>query len=168
LSLNVFNIGLQCNLRFLSTTVLQGSVATRVNDGGIFNDLFIANLLPSVRVKEFWRSVRIRQSYGNKIKWHLFSGHGVDVKLLVLLKLIELSKELNCLFLCCGIYVLYCWQDSIRRDVLFLLVLRFLIVVFEGSVFVGILCNFLLFNLHSAHVKGSPILMMVPECWGRH
>ena len=36
LSLNVFNIGLQCNLRFLSTTVLQGSVATWVNDGGIF------------------------------------------------------------------------------------------------------------------------------------
>jgi len=26
----------------LSTTVLQGSVATRVNHGGIFNDLFIA------------------------------------------------------------------------------------------------------------------------------
>jgi len=26
----------------LSTTVLQGSVATLVNDGGIFNDFFIA------------------------------------------------------------------------------------------------------------------------------
>ena len=43
----------QCNLRFLSTTVLQGSVATRVNHGKIFNDLFIANLLLSVTVKEF-------------------------------------------------------------------------------------------------------------------
>ena len=53
LSLNVFNIGLQCKLRFLSTTVLQGSVATWVNDGGIFNDFFIANLLLSVMVKEF-------------------------------------------------------------------------------------------------------------------
>jgi len=54
-SLNVFNIGLhlQCNLRFLSRTVLQGSVATWVNDGGIFNDFFIANLLLSVMVKEF-------------------------------------------------------------------------------------------------------------------
>jgi len=61
----------------LSTTVSQGSVATRVNYGKIFNHLFIANLLLSVRVKEFWRSVRIRQSYGKKIKWHLFSGHGV-------------------------------------------------------------------------------------------
>ena len=42
MSLNVFNIGLQCNLQFLSTTVLQGSVVTWVNDGGIFNDCFIA------------------------------------------------------------------------------------------------------------------------------
>jgi len=55
LSLNVFNIGLRRNLRFLSTTVLQGSVATWVNDGGIFNDFLIANLLLSVNVmvKEF-------------------------------------------------------------------------------------------------------------------
>jgi len=48
----------------LSTTVLQGSVATRVNYGSIFNDCFIANLLLSVTVKEFWRSVRIWQGYG--------------------------------------------------------------------------------------------------------
>jgi len=53
LSLNVFNIGLQCNLRCLSTTILQSSVATWVNDGRIFNDFIIANLLPSVMVKEF-------------------------------------------------------------------------------------------------------------------
>jgi len=53
LSLNVFNIGRQCNLPFLSTTVLQGSVATRVNYGKTFNDFFIANLLLSVMVKEF-------------------------------------------------------------------------------------------------------------------
>jgi len=66
LSLNVCNIGLQRNLRFLSTTVLQGSVATWVNDDGIFNDFFIANLLLSVMVKEFCRSVRILQSYGKK------------------------------------------------------------------------------------------------------
>jgi len=51
----------------------KGSVATRVNDGRIFNDFFIANLLLSVMVKEFWRSVRILQSYGKKMKWHLFS-----------------------------------------------------------------------------------------------
>jgi len=53
LSLNVCNIGLQCNLQFLSTTVLQGSVAMRVNGGRISNDFFIANLLLSVMVKEF-------------------------------------------------------------------------------------------------------------------
>ena len=53
LSLNVFNIGLQCNLQFLSTTVLQCRVATWVNDAGIFNDFFIANLLLSVKVEEF-------------------------------------------------------------------------------------------------------------------
>jgi len=42
----------QCNLRFLSTKVLQGSVATRVNYGRIFIDSFTANLLQSV-IKEF-------------------------------------------------------------------------------------------------------------------
>ena len=52
LSLNVCNIGLQCNLRFLITTVLQGSVATGVSDGRIFSDCFIANLLLCVTVKE--------------------------------------------------------------------------------------------------------------------
>jgi len=50
----------------LSTTVLQGSVAMRVNYGRIFNDFFIANLLLSVMVNEFWRSLRIWQSYGKK------------------------------------------------------------------------------------------------------
>jgi len=52
----------------LSITVLQGSVATRVNYGRIFHDFFIANLLLSVMVKEFWRSVRI---------WQSSPGHGV-------------------------------------------------------------------------------------------
>jgi len=61
----------------LSTTVSQGSVATRVNYGKIFHDFFIANLLLSVMVKEFWRSVRIRQSYGKKSSGTFFSGHGV-------------------------------------------------------------------------------------------
>jgi len=49
LSLSVFNIGLQCNLQFLSTTVLQGRVATWMNDGGIFNAFFIANFMLSVK-----------------------------------------------------------------------------------------------------------------------
>jgi len=41
----------KCNLRFLSTKVLQGSVATCVNYGRIFIDSFTANLLQSVMVK---------------------------------------------------------------------------------------------------------------------
>jgi len=50
---------------------------TRVNYGKIFNDLFIANLLLSVIVKEFRRSVRIQQSYSKKLSGTFFSGHGV-------------------------------------------------------------------------------------------
>jgi len=51
LSLTVCHISLQRNLRFLSTTVLQGS--GWVNDGRIFNDFLIANLLLNVMVEEF-------------------------------------------------------------------------------------------------------------------
>jgi len=47
----------------LSTKVLQGSVATRVNYDRIFIDLFTANLLQSVMVKEFWKSVSISQTF---------------------------------------------------------------------------------------------------------
>jgi len=56
----------QCNLRFLSTKVLQGSVGTRVNYSRIFIDPFTANLVQSVMVKEFWKSVSILQSYRQK------------------------------------------------------------------------------------------------------
>jgi len=43
-----------------------------VKDGGIVNELFIANILLSVTVKEFWRSVRICQSYGKKYSGTFF------------------------------------------------------------------------------------------------
>jgi len=43
----------QCDLQFLSTKVLQGSVATRVNYDRTFIDSFTTNLLQSVMVKEF-------------------------------------------------------------------------------------------------------------------
>jgi len=43
-----------------------------VNYGKIYNDFFIANLVLSVMVKEFWKFVRIWQRCGKKIKWHLF------------------------------------------------------------------------------------------------
>ena len=60
----------QCNLRFLSTKVLQRSVTTCVNYGRIFIDSFTANLLQSVMVKEIGKSVSISQLQA-KIKWHL-------------------------------------------------------------------------------------------------
>jgi len=47
----------QCNLRFLSTKVLQRSVGTCENYGRI---------LQSMMVKEFWKSVRISLSYRQK------------------------------------------------------------------------------------------------------
>jgi len=56
----------QCNLRFLTTKVLQGSVGTCVNYGRIFIDFFTANLLQSVTVKELWKSVSISRSYKQK------------------------------------------------------------------------------------------------------
>ena len=56
----------QCNLRFLSTKVLQGSVPTRVNYDRIFIDFLTVNLLQSVKVKEFRKSVSISQSYWQK------------------------------------------------------------------------------------------------------
>jgi len=56
----------QCNLRFFNTKVLQGSVGTCVNYGRIFIDFFTANLLQSVKVKEFWKSVSISRSCRQK------------------------------------------------------------------------------------------------------
>jgi len=50
----------------LSTKVLRGSVGTCVNYGKIFIDFFTANLLQSVMVKEFWKSVSISHSYRQK------------------------------------------------------------------------------------------------------
>jgi len=104
LSLNVFNIGLQCNLRSLSTTVLQGSAATWVNAGEIFNDFFIANLLLSVMVKEFWRSVRILQSNGKKYSGTFFRTQCIIIVIMIIITLInwviqsELGRKIASLF----------------------------------------------------------------------
>ena len=43
----------QCNVRFLSTKVSQGTVGTCESYGRIFIDFFTANLLQSVTAKEF-------------------------------------------------------------------------------------------------------------------
>jgi len=48
------------------TQILQDSVAMQLSCGGIFNNDFIANLLASLPVKEFWKSISIWWSYGQK------------------------------------------------------------------------------------------------------
>jgi len=40
-------------------SISQGSVATRLKCGGIFKYDYVANLLLSLTVKEFWKSVNI-------------------------------------------------------------------------------------------------------------
>jgi len=47
----------------LHIKVSQGSVATRLSCDGIFNDQFVTQLLLSLTVKEFWKSVNICRSY---------------------------------------------------------------------------------------------------------
>ena len=51
---------------FLNIDISQGSVATRLRCGGIFKNELVANLPVSVLVKEFRKSVNIRQSYGQE------------------------------------------------------------------------------------------------------
>ena len=51
---------------------MQGSVGTCVNYGRIFIDFFAANLLQSVMVKEFCKSVNISRSYRQKLSGTFF------------------------------------------------------------------------------------------------
>jgi len=46
--------------------ISQGSVETHLRYGGIYNNHVIANCLPSVPVKEFWKSVNDWRKYGQK------------------------------------------------------------------------------------------------------
>jgi len=52
--------------RFLGKTILQGSVATRLRCGGIISNHLTTNFLQNPSVKEFRKSVKIRQSYHEK------------------------------------------------------------------------------------------------------
>ena len=51
---------------FSDIHISQGSVATWLRRGGIFKHKFVADLLPSPPVKEFWKSVNIWWSYGQE------------------------------------------------------------------------------------------------------
>jgi len=46
--------------------ISHGNVATCLRSGGMFYNDFIANLPPSLSVKEFWKSVNISRSYRQK------------------------------------------------------------------------------------------------------
>ena len=51
------------NTLFYDINISQGSVATHLRWGGIFNNCFIANFLENVTVKELWKSASIWRSY---------------------------------------------------------------------------------------------------------
>jgi len=59
---------------FSDIDISQGSVATPLRFVGIFCYHFTANLLPSLTMKEFWKSVKIWQSYrhefGGPVFWN--------------------------------------------------------------------------------------------------
>jgi len=47
-------------------TVSQGSAAVSLKCGGMCNDHFVANFVPSLAVKEFWKSFNILRSYEHR------------------------------------------------------------------------------------------------------
>jgi len=65
-----------CHL-FSNVTISQGSVVMRSRCGGIFSLHFTANLSLSLTVKEFWKSVKIWQSYRYETGGPLFLEHSV-------------------------------------------------------------------------------------------
>ena len=58
---------------FLNTDISQGSVAPRLGCGGVFVYDFVTNLLLSLTLKEFWKSVNIWLSYGQELGVLFFS-----------------------------------------------------------------------------------------------
>jgi len=57
-------------VQFLKIYILQGSAATHLRCGGIFNNSFTANCPHSVPVKECSKSVN--HIYLAKVWWHVF------------------------------------------------------------------------------------------------
>jgi len=53
---------------FADINISQGSVATSLRCGGTYSHHFAADLLQSLTMKEFWKSVKIWQSH-----WHKFT-----------------------------------------------------------------------------------------------
>jgi len=61
---------------FMGKTILQGSVATRLRCGRIVCDHLTTNFMQNPSMKEFRKSVKIRQSYHEKFDAP-FLGHSV-------------------------------------------------------------------------------------------
>ena len=68
---------------FLNTDISQGSVATQLRCGGIFNYDFVANLSLSLTVKGFWKLVKIWQSYHHEFGGPLFLEHSVYIHIYI-------------------------------------------------------------------------------------
>jgi len=60
-----------CHL-FSDINISQGSVAMHLRCGGIFSCHFTANLSLSLIIQEFWKSVKIWQSYRNEFGGPVF------------------------------------------------------------------------------------------------
>jgi len=52
--------------------ISQGSVATQLRCGGMFNNHFITNFTQNMPVKKIWQSVNIWQRYGQKFVAYFF------------------------------------------------------------------------------------------------
>ena len=63
---------------FLNSDISQGSVVTQLRCGKIISELFVANLLVNLPVKEVWKSVNIWRSYGQYCTALFFLTHSVD------------------------------------------------------------------------------------------
>jgi len=69
---NCFAVTGRRNRYHSNINISQGSVATCLRCGGMFNDCCIANFLEIVKVKEWWKSANIWQSMCRAVGVHFF------------------------------------------------------------------------------------------------
>ena len=65
------------NCNFLNIDISQSSVSTRLGCRGVFKYDFVTNLLLSLTVKEFRKSVNHRRNYGQEYSVLFFLTHSV-------------------------------------------------------------------------------------------
>jgi len=75
---------------FSCISILQGSVATQLTCGGIFNNHFIANCPLNASVKKFWKSVNIWRRYEQSQSGTFF---GTQCSCLYLLQTIKQNQN---------------------------------------------------------------------------